>query len=49
VQLGVGADKLTARGFGQTRPIRPNLTLAGRAANRRVMFRVTRAGAAGAP
>ncbi|MFO0605407.1 MAG: OmpA family protein [Polyangiales bacterium] len=48
VQLGVAADKLTARGFGQTRPIRPNLTVAGRAANRRVMFRVTR-GAAGAP
>jgi len=48
VQLGVPADKLTARGFGQTRPIRPNLTAAGRAANRRVMFRVTR-GAAGSP
>ena len=43
VQLGVSADRLTARGFGQTRPLRPNLTVAGRAANRRVMFRVTRA------
>ena len=48
VQLGVSADRLTARGFGQTRPIRPNLTVAGRAANRRVMFRVTRAPAGAA-
>ncbi len=43
VRLGIPADKLTARGFGQTRPLRPNLTVAGRSANRRVEFHVTRA------
>ena len=43
VRLGIPADKLTARGFGQTRPLRPNLTVVGRAANRRVEFHVTRA------
>lgn len=42
VRLGIPADKLTARGLGQTRPLRPNLTAAGRAANRRVEFHVTR-------
>ncbi len=42
VRLGIPADKLTARGFGQTRPLRPNLTAAGRTANRRVEFHVTR-------
>ncbi len=41
VELGVTADRLTAHGFGQTRPIAPNLTAAGRARNRRVMFVIT--------
>jgi OmpA-OmpF porin, OOP family len=43
VRLGIPADKLTARGFGQTRPLRPNLTVMGRTANRRVEFHVSRA------
>ncbi len=46
IRLGVPADKLTARGFGQTRPVRPNLTAVGRTANRRVEFHLTRTGAA---
>ncbi len=46
VRLGVNGELLTARGFGQTRPIRPNLTVIGRTANRRVEFHLTRAGAA---
>ena len=45
IRLGVPADKLTARGFGQTRPLRPNLTAVGRTANRRVEFHLTRTGA----
>lgn len=45
IRLGVPADKLTARGFGQTRPLRPNLTAAGRTANRRVEFHLTRTAA----
>ncbi len=39
--LGVSSDRLTARGYGQTRPIGPNLTPAGRARNRRVVFQIT--------
>ncbi len=42
--LGVAADRLTARGFGPDRPIAPNLTDAGRARNRRVMFEIKRRG-----
>lgn len=41
VRLGVTAERLASRGYGQTRPIRPNLTAAGRAANRRVAIVVT--------
>lgn len=41
VRLGVASDRLSSRGYGQTRPIRPNLTAAGRAANRRVQIVVT--------
>jgi len=41
VRLGVAADRLTSRGYGQTRPIRPNLTAVGRAANRRVEVVIT--------
>src|SRR5262249_37118940 len=36
VQQGVGADKVTARGFGKTKPVATNNTGAGRQANRRV-------------
>jgi outer membrane protein OmpA-like peptidoglycan-associated protein len=41
VRLGVAADRLTSRGYGQNRPIRPNLTAVGRAANRRVEVVIT--------
>jgi outer membrane protein OmpA-like peptidoglycan-associated protein len=44
VNLGVGADRLTARGFGPDRPIGPNLTPAGRARNRRVVFEIKQRG-----
>jgi OmpA-OmpF porin, OOP family len=43
VRMGVATDHLTARGLGQTRPLRPNLTVVGRTANRRVEFHVSRA------
>lgn len=37
VQAGVAARRIGARGFGSSRPIAPNDTAAGRAANRRVV------------
>ena len=36
VGKGIAADRLTVRSYGDTRPIAPNATPAGRAANRRV-------------
>lgn len=47
INLGISADRLVAHGLGQTRPLRPNLTAAGRTANRRVEFHITRTPAAG--
>jgi outer membrane protein OmpA-like peptidoglycan-associated protein len=41
LRLGIASDRLTARGYGMTRPIRPNLTVLGRTANRRVEFHIT--------
>jgi outer membrane protein OmpA-like peptidoglycan-associated protein len=38
VAAGVPADSLRAAGFGSARPVAPNDTVAGRAANRRVEF-----------
>ena len=38
VEVGVPADQLTPRGFGDTRPRSDNLTDAGRTLNRRVEF-----------
>lgn len=39
-KAGVGADRLTAVGYGETRPIAPNDTAANRAKNRRIEFTV---------
>jgi outer membrane protein OmpA-like peptidoglycan-associated protein len=38
VEHGVQPDRLIARGYGQDRPLAPNVTAANRAANRRVQF-----------
>jgi OOP family OmpA-OmpF porin len=43
---GVEEDRLIAKGFGQDRPIQPNTTATGRAANRRVEFNIPPAAAA---
>jgi len=42
---GIAANRLTARGYGEARPIDTNRTPAGRAANRRVEFQRTDAAA----
>jgi OOP family OmpA-OmpF porin len=41
VALGVPAPRLSAEGFGATRPLAPNTTEEGRQQNRRVEFLVT--------
>jgi outer membrane protein OmpA-like peptidoglycan-associated protein len=38
VQHGVGPDRMLAKGYGQTRPLVPNVTAANRGKNRRVQF-----------
>ncbi|MGA9520794.1 MAG: OmpA family protein [Myxococcaceae bacterium] len=38
IRRGVPAKKLESRGYGETRPVAPNKTAAGRAKNRRVEF-----------
>ena len=42
VTQGIAGDRLTAQGFGESRPIESNTTSRGRAANRRVEFVITR-------
>ena len=37
---GIAPERLTARGFGETKPIADNRTTAGRAKNRRIEFKV---------
>lgn len=44
INLGVAGDRLTARGYGPDRPVGPNLTAAGRARNRRVVFEIKQRG-----
>ena len=40
VKQGVDARQVASEGYGPTRPIASNLTRAGKAANRRVEFRM---------
>jgi len=40
-QHGIGGARLTAAGYGETRPVAPNATKAGRQLNRRTEFKVT--------
>ena len=42
VKKGVSADRMSATGYGQTQPIDDNKTAKGRAANRRVEFKIAR-------
>jgi outer membrane protein OmpA-like peptidoglycan-associated protein len=41
IRRGIHGDRLSTRGFGETRPIAPNKSPAGRAKNRRVEFVLT--------
>lgn len=45
VRAGVSTDRLTARGYGETRPVVDNTTAENRARNRRIEFVVKRRGA----
>ncbi len=41
VKRGIAPGRLSTRGYGESRPIAPNKTKAGRAKNRRVEFKIT--------
>jgi outer membrane protein OmpA-like peptidoglycan-associated protein len=41
VQKGIDAARIDATGFGDTQPVKDNKTAAGRAANRRIEFKVS--------
>ncbi len=41
IRQGVAADRMTARGYGESQPTDTNETEAGKAANRRVVLRIT--------
>jgi len=41
VSQGIGADRLTFKGYGSKQPVAPNTTAAGKAQNRRVEFKIT--------
>ncbi len=43
-EQGIASERLTAKGYGMTRPIAPNDTRAGKAINRRVMIEVKNGG-----
>jgi outer membrane protein OmpA-like peptidoglycan-associated protein len=47
VQHGVEPERLTAKGYGATRPVAPNITAYNRSRNRRVQFKIVRRGPAG--
>jgi outer membrane protein OmpA-like peptidoglycan-associated protein len=40
IEKGISQERLEAKGYGQMRPIDTNKTVAGRARNRRVEFRI---------
>jgi outer membrane protein OmpA-like peptidoglycan-associated protein len=41
IDQGVGADRLVAKGFGETQPLLPNTSTRNRGVNRRVEFKIT--------
>lgn len=41
IRRGVGEERMTARGYGESEPVDTNATAAGKAANRRVVLRIT--------
>jgi OmpA-OmpF porin, OOP family len=49
VEHGVPIDRMLARGYGQTRPLAPNVTAANRSQNRRVQFIIVEKEGGGPP
>lgn len=41
IDQGIGADRLVAKGFGETQPLLPNTSTRNRSVNRRVEFKIT--------